>query len=468
MLNSKSVNNLLLVLVIMVVVVVSMQTLTTKPGVWVDEAKSILLARSFANHYTLDIETSPGEYSGAKTLLQSSGYPVTVPLAGVFEIFGDTFVNARIYMLSWMCLALVMIYFFVRKLSDSRTALLSTLLVATFASFHDSGRTVVGEIPGFVFLLAGLYLWLEKREFIGAGFFLSLALVVKPSVFLSLIPAVLLIVLVGKSAFKNKLSKIIRMIFGGLPPALFWLTFSVDKSDGVGIRRNVLEFFANPYSTNSILDNILKNLSGVIHSSTLIYFGVLLVIAIFAYRKIIDEKLRALFLFTFIYSAFTFLYYLRSPGWLRYILISELLLLIITPITFSHLAKFWKYLTLALVTIQTVHFFTAAQIQYSDSAIIISDKIGMYESDKKIGIVNALEVSALLPSAKIYQTVHLLGIPTIGEHPLSKQNTMEPPDLILTGPGFEKSWQMEVIEEKYELAEKHKGYGLYLRRSSRR
>ena len=92
----------------------------------------------------------------------------------------------------------------------------------------------------------------------------------------------------------------------------------------------------------------------------------------------------------------------------------------------------------------------------------------MYESDKKIGIVNALEVSALLPSAKIYQTVHLLGIPTIGEHPLSKQNTMEPPDLILTGPGFENFDYLDVIEEKYELAEKHKGYGLYLRRSSRR
>jgi len=88
------------------ILVVSIANLNTHPPIWVDEAKSIELASSFRTHRTLDIQTSDGVFSGVKPLLQSTGYALTIPLAWVFTILGESFTIARIFMLFWIVLLL--------------------------------------------------------------------------------------------------------------------------------------------------------------------------------------------------------------------------------------------------------------------------------------------------------------------------------------------------------------------------
>ncbi|HEY4504581.1 MAG TPA: glycosyltransferase family 39 protein [Candidatus Paceibacterota bacterium] len=454
-------NFLGLIVAILFVLTVSLSTLTTKPGLWVDEAKSIILARNFANSGTLDILAAPGTSSGQKPLLQSTGYPVTVPLALVYKIFGQSFVIARWYMLIWMCIALIAIYLFCKKFFGPTYASFAVLLIVTFASFHDSGRTVVGEVPGFVFLLGALYFWLFNKNNFVTGLFLGLAVVTKPSVYLAIIPAITIIEPATSGLIRSTLRRLTIFAAGSLSALTVWAVFSIDWMTSGGVASKIFEFFSNPFDSSSLTVNALHNLASIPSSTTFWYFGGLALLLILARWKTNDQVKSKLFDFVLLYSLFAFIYFLRSPGWIRTILVSELMILICTPIVLHTLtrSKAWIGGLVMLVAIQTWHFFNAAQIQYSDAAIIIANKINVYETDKKIGIVNALEVSALLDSQHIIQTVHLLGIPTIGKHPLENS-----PDLIVTGPASEQFGYLDAIEAKYKLVDKEEGFRLYLRR----
>ena len=93
-------------------VIFSVWHLTTAPRLWLDEAKNIELAESFATAGKLDIEIAPGIFTGAPHLLQSTGYPATLPLALFFKIFGFGLAQARIYMLLWILATLAILYLF--------------------------------------------------------------------------------------------------------------------------------------------------------------------------------------------------------------------------------------------------------------------------------------------------------------------------------------------------------------------
>ena len=75
-------------LVLALMVVFSFSTLLTRPKLWSDEAMSIELARNFLHQQVLNIQIAPGVFYDFPYLVQPTGYPVTVPLAGVFKFLG--------------------------------------------------------------------------------------------------------------------------------------------------------------------------------------------------------------------------------------------------------------------------------------------------------------------------------------------------------------------------------------------
>ena len=94
-------------------------------------------------------------------------------------------------------------------------------------------------------------------------------------------------------------------------------------------------FYTNPYGITTT-SYVATNLQSFIHTPTLLYFAVLLIgigIARYCITRYTDADSHHLLLydFTIIYSILAFIYYLRSPGWLRYIIIAEFLILLILP-----------------------------------------------------------------------------------------------------------------------------------------
>ena len=252
----------------------SFSVLTTWPRVWIDEGKDIELARGFLNAGKLDIEMAPGQFSGVASLLQSTGYPVTVPLAGVFKLFGYGFEQARAYMLLWALIAIATVFFVSRKFLGNFNAIFSVLLIVTFASFYDSGRAVVGEIPGFVFLMAGLYFALYKDSYNKSGLFIGLSIVSKPSVFTWILPALVLVFAIEKKDF---IIKTLKMSWGIILALFVWAILVLESLFSLSAWSGILNFYKNPYEGSSLISNFVTNLANAPYSTTLIYFGILFV-----------------------------------------------------------------------------------------------------------------------------------------------------------------------------------------------
>ncbi len=458
---------------------VSLWTLSTKPKLWVDEAKGIEMAKSFYESGKLDIEISPGVFSGVSYVLQSTGYPVTLPLALFFGIFGYGLAEARIYMLLWMILGLYVIFFVGKKFFGTKNALLALFLIATFASFYDNGRTVVGEIPGFLFLVSGMYFWIEKRYFYWTGIFWGLAIVAKPSVYLILVPAMIVVLLLERKGF---FKKILKIAVGMFPPAVVWIILVFQ---GLWSRESLLaifNFYKNPYGV-SIKENMVSNLLNFFHSTTLIYFGILFLAVVLAHYFLKEERLKPIFNFVIIFAILAFVYYLRSPGWLRYIIAGELLILFLIPVSFKIIlertagylprlkgkinpAFFQVSLIFILIAVQTVHLFAGADIFYSDRDIMASSYLNDTFPEKTIGLADSLSLAIFVPREKRYQTLDETVIPVSVFNSLYTNPQIFAKDAkleVIVVPAGKKIGESDFqsLQKNYKLFSEESGYYIY-------
>ncbi len=468
--------------ILLFVVLVSFLTLTTKPRLWIDEAKSIELALNFERFGILDIQTSPGVFSGFPHLLQSTGYPLTVPLAAWFLVFGESFVGIRIFMLVWMLAAIVAVFLFVYKIFGTKEALFASALVATFAPFHDNARTVVGEIPGFLFLVAGLVMLSSRRVLFRAGILFGLAAVTKPSVYIIALPAMVISTYFQEKGFRPWFKGVFFLAAGSLIPGILWFFVVLGNPFAVSFLSDVLLFWQNPFGGGSLWENVLQNIQHLFFSRTLLYIGALFILLVPA-RKYFwkRDEMRTIYVFTMLYGAFAFLYYLRSPGWLRYIIVAELLILMIMP---HMLYCFFETMTkknnaikhyladsvragacsasiilFFLITAHTVYFFTAAKIYTSDSIMQVSEYLRREFGGKSIGVLDSLKVGIFLEPSYKYQVATMVGIPQIGKNPLFNQ---VPPEVLVGVSGNKFLVEAhDVLRQKYYLYNTVAGYSIY-------
>ena len=467
----------ILAAILLFVLAVSLPTLTTRPRLWADEAKSIELALNFERFGMLDMQTAPGELSGIPHLLQSTGYPVTAPLAGIFSLFGFSMTVARTYMLFWMIAALCGIFFFLRRLFGVREAIFAIALIATFASFHDNARTVVGEIPGFLFMIIGLWVLLfhfqydENHLFFEsalAGFFFGLAVVTKPSIYMAILPAITVTLYFRDQDIKRWFWEVCVLAIGAIIPAILWFFLVFGNPLGplnISAWQEVALFWQNPFDDGSLWSNILYNAQGIIFSSTLLYFGMLFVVLLLAAKHFWHtEEKRIFFVFVVVYSALAFFYYLRSPGWLRYIIAAELLILMSVPYALGAVMK-WRHgaslVCSVLITIQIIHFFTVAQIYTSDVALRAGQALNDRYPTKTIAILGEPTIALFIPPERKHQIIEMVGLPVLGKNPLFSDPL---PDVVLSaGDGRFLAEAGDIISSFYNHAESIQGYPTFIR-----
>ncbi len=462
--------------VLLFVFIISFQTLTTKPHLWTDEAISINIAQSFKSHRILSVQTAPDSFFELPHLIQATGYPVTVPLAGVFALFDFGVSQARLYMLAWLIGVLLVLFYLARTLFSKHEAIFVFLLTASFASFYANGRTVTGEIPGFLFLLFGLYALLVRGQYFGAGLLCGLAVVAKPSVFALIIPTFFLTLLLERVSWRQFIRKLCAVASGMIPAAAVWVALVLESPFKLQTWQEIFTFYKNPYG-ESIMQNVLRNVTGFFDSSTLIYFGILFLLIVFTWF-LIPKKNTISFLYTFvvIYTLFAFAYYLRSSGYLRYILIAELLILFILPHAVFALAEriprrlniqiqkpLVKMLPIfflgGLVLLQGVHLFTAADISYSDGPFRVAEYVETNFPESIIGVLSAPAVGLLTDSSRTYRPVHLFGLPPIGKNPLFLE---ELPDVVVsysTNQFIDEG--RDILDKRYAPVANIEGYTIY-------
>lgn len=167
------------------------------PAPWYDEGSHLHVAKNFAiNGIYADYSSEGLRYYGPAV---GVGPTVMLPTALLFQLFGVSIPLARLLIVVYGMLALVLVYLLGRKLINARAGVvaLMILLLSPGVDFVYNARTVLGEIPGLFFLLAGLVLWLGPgQKSIGrlaaVGILIGLACITKNQYALFILPALLL------------------------------------------------------------------------------------------------------------------------------------------------------------------------------------------------------------------------------------------------------------------------------------
>ncbi len=404
------------------VLFISLRTLTSQPRYFFDEAGIVETARNFATDGKLDIMVSPNIFSGYSHLFNATGYTVSLPLALIFKLSHVSMVSGRLMMLAWLLIALWSIFYVVRAFWGQPASLYATALVASFAPFYGNGMQIMGEIPGFVFLIWGLYQLIQKQNFKFTGLLFGLSAISKPSIYILLLPSFLIYIYFCE---KNKLQKLKNFMLGCISPIALFFFLIVPDIFSLKNWIEIINLYRNPFDSPSLFNNVISNIQTYWNHSTIIYFGLLLfIITLFIFKnyRLTELKFRKLYVFTFIYIAFLIIYFLRSPGWFRYLLPLELLTLIfLYPILSIDKKRLGLYITIFLILLNIGQLFLfrgdVKDTSPQDTASYITNL------KQSVGIINALEVSSLIPTEQRYQVVKYVGVPELGFNPLLFEDT---------------------------------------------
>lgn len=397
------------------------------PKYWFDEGFVVEAARSFVELGRLDIAIEPGVLSGTPYFVSGGGFPVSVPLAGVFSVFGVGVLQARLFAVLWLLVAVVGMYMLWWRMFGGHAAFWGVLLIITFAPFYANGKTITGEVPGFLFLVVALYLLYYKKWYQWGGTFAALALVAKPSIYLLIAPALVLeFSLFERPFWRNTF----RTVCGALPVVLVWLFIMLGNPFSVASWQGALSIYTNHYPLPSLLSQFSSVWQTFFGQSTIVYILALLVLFIAAllWRRQVftDYEKRVLWFITF-YGIVDIVYFFLSPGWLRYLLPLELFLLLMLYPVLHALAGHPRKISPAPIIVLLALAQVVVFVWFSDIrsgldtprlAGVINERLDA-DSTATVGIVNAIQLAALISSERTFLVVDCGGGCTFGTHPLS-------------------------------------------------
>ena len=177
--------------------VLSAHNLSAYPQTWIDEGFVEQGAINLANHGQYAMYSTEG-FRVLDQPLIANGPGVVLPIALMYRLFGVGLLQARLVILGYMLVCVVLFFLLARRIFGQTAALVSTLLVLAVPGegILYYGRQVLGNIPALCYFFAGysLYvLFLERKSkgyALAAGLLFGLAMVTKGQYY-PIIPALL-------------------------------------------------------------------------------------------------------------------------------------------------------------------------------------------------------------------------------------------------------------------------------------
>jgi 4-amino-4-deoxy-L-arabinose transferase-like glycosyltransferase len=202
----------------------ALRELGTFPEPWADDSLFMIVARNVAEGrgYQFPIFTEPWYYS----FFLAVGPTVILPPAILSMIVGFSVTAARAAMLPYVACAAILTYRYAYRNGGRVAALISAALLVTFSAFMNTGKTVMGEVPGFCFLLGGIMLmhgWnRSKLRPIASGVLLGLAIVTKLTAGVILPAMAVAWLVVG---IRRDWPEVVRLTIAGLIATLTFVAF---------------------------------------------------------------------------------------------------------------------------------------------------------------------------------------------------------------------------------------------------
>lgn len=308
----------------------ALRELGTFPDLWEDDSLFMIAARSIAEGkgYGIPVLTDFWHW----TYILAIGPTLLYPVAAFIWLFGFSPEIARIPMVLYLLATAAVFYLYTKNSSDRSIARWGTLLLVTFSAFVNTGKPVMGEIPGFFFLLVGLSVFdkgkLSWKWAAVSGIFLGLAVVTKLTLGL-VFPAIAVAFL--WSLWKRDKTECYQLVITGMAAVLTFLPFMpmLGLMEQGGIQE------VNQYGLaegGTGLFQVLRTNPEILLRFQYLYFGMLVVagciglqsdrVKISRAQKIIIVSVILLFI----------LYFLNERGWYRHLLTPHLLLLPFVPV----------------------------------------------------------------------------------------------------------------------------------------
>ena len=179
-----------------VVIFLAVYNLTEYPLTWFDEGSHLHVPKTFVRLGVYADYSSDGFRYYGPTI--GVGPTVLLPIALIFKFFGVGLFQARLVMAVYLLGCIYMFFRLAGEMGGARLAWAATALVVASrgVGMLEYGRQVLGEVPGFFFIGAGLAVWFatwEKtgwRRLVLVGLLLGLAMVTKYQYLLVLAPAI--------------------------------------------------------------------------------------------------------------------------------------------------------------------------------------------------------------------------------------------------------------------------------------
>jgi len=133
----------------------SFRELGTFPSPWNDDSLFMIVAKELAagRGYVLPVLDEGWRYP----FILNVGPQVIVPAAIMIKLFGYAASIARLPSVVILILTSLVSYLYTKKTVGRNAARWATALLVTLSAFINTGKPVLGEVPGFLFLLLGLY-----------------------------------------------------------------------------------------------------------------------------------------------------------------------------------------------------------------------------------------------------------------------------------------------------------------------
>lgn len=417
---------------------ISTYKLTESPRIWYDDGLFMQVARNVAHYNIFGVQSAPGELDRSIASYVTTGPSITYPLGLVFKFFGVGLLEARIPMVIFLILLVAVSFWLAHRLFGYKTAIISVLMLISFAPLYGNGKLVLGENPGLLFLIVSL-LTLDilekgssKKKLMSLIFGLSvgLTMITKP-IFLLFLPAVLLTILWHRKHANSYLKITWAFVPALFMVGIFYLTYFGEDSVAT-----ILAFYGNNYSASlgDMAASLARNIFKFFKESTPAYFFITILawLGFCWLRKKSGDKIGAAERAALAFSLLIGLAFLKTPGWYRYFYPAHILALLFVPAAVFNIWKYFNHklfknrLPAYLIYICFVAMITFQFYQIGFSSWVANDyhstrskELAAYfdnfDPGKSIFVYEAAEVVTFLPSDNYYQFFHITGDRYLGD-----------------------------------------------------
>ena len=310
--------------------------LGTFPVSWIDEGYFVMTAKTLAagHGYAMPILGKLWYFP----YFLAVGPTVILPTALSLQLFGLSLAAARLPMTVYLLGTCVVMYVFTRQIAGRESARWSTLLLVTLSAFVNTGKPVLGEVPGFFFLLVGISLMSSvngqdrhaTKYDIAAGVAFGLSVMTKLT-FGLVYPALGLLWCIALATRQWKIWKSLTVILC-IAIAIYLPWYVLEFSAGGRTIDEIFLYLSSGIDNDTVFLNVLRRMPELLLRLPFVAFGIFLLLGGTGLARLRSRipwtQWGVIVLLIGFFTFYTFNLY----GWYRHLLAAHLLLLPFVPV----------------------------------------------------------------------------------------------------------------------------------------